>query len=36
MNDEIITRIRKLTQKYAYTSIQMHEAIGRKAGAYRY
>ncbi|MHA4846180.1 MarR family winged helix-turn-helix transcriptional regulator [Flavitalea antarctica] len=32
MNDEIITRIRKLTQKYAYTSIQMHEAIGRKAG----
>ena len=32
MNDEIVTRIRKLTQKYAYTSIQMHEAIGRKAG----
>ena len=27
-NDEI----RKLSQEYAYTSIQMHEAIGRKAG----
>ena len=27
-NDEI----RKLSQQYAYTSIQMHEAIGRKAG----
>ena len=24
--------IRKLSQQYAYTSIQMHEAIGRKAG----
>ncbi len=32
MNDEIIKRIRKLSQAYAYTSIQMHEAIGRKAG----
>lgn len=27
-----ITRIRKLSQLYSYTSIQMHEAIGRKAG----
>ena len=25
-------RIRKLSQQYAYTSIQMHEAIARKAG----
>jgi DNA-binding MarR family transcriptional regulator len=32
MNKETITRIRKLSQAYAYTSIQMHEAIGRKAG----
>jgi len=32
MNKELVTRIRKLTQLYAYTSIQMHEAIGRKAG----
>ncbi len=32
MNDDIIKRIRKLSQAYAYTSIQMHEAIGRKAG----
>lgn len=29
--DEVI-RIRKLSQQYAYTSIQMHESIGRKAG----
>ena len=32
MDNDIITRIRKLVQQYAYTSIQMHEAIGRKAG----
>jgi DNA-binding MarR family transcriptional regulator len=32
MDDEIIRRVRKLSQAYAYTSIQMHEAIGRKAG----
>ena len=29
-NEEII-KLRKLSQKYAYTSIHMHEAIGRKA-----
>ena len=29
--DEII-KLRKLSQQYAYTSIQMHETIGRKAG----
>ncbi len=29
---EDIIRLRKLSQQFAYTSIQMHEAIGRKAG----
>ena len=32
MDNDVITRIRKLSQLYSYTSIQMHEAIGRKAG----
>jgi len=32
MDAELITLIRKLSQQYAYTSIQMHEAIARKAG----
>ena len=32
MEEDVIKRIRKLTQQYAYTSIQMHEAIARKAG----
>jgi DNA-binding MarR family transcriptional regulator len=32
MNNEIIKQIRKLVQQYAYTSIQMHEAVARKAG----
>lgn len=32
MNNDVITQIRKLSQQYAYTSIQMHEAIARKAG----
>ena len=32
MTTDITTRIRKLSQLYAYTSIQMHEAIARKAG----
>lgn len=27
-----IFKLRRLSQKYAYTSIQMHETIGRKAG----
>lgn len=31
MNDKVI-RLRKLSQQYAYTSIRMHEAVGRKAG----
>jgi len=32
MDNSLITRIRKLSQLYSYTSIQMHEAIARKAG----
>jgi len=32
MDTDLVIQIRKLTQQYAYTSIQMHEAIARKAG----
>ena len=32
MEKDLIDRIRRLSQQYAYTSIQMHEAIARKAG----
>jgi DNA-binding MarR family transcriptional regulator len=32
MDNELIKRIRKLSQLHSYTSIQMHEAIARKAG----
>lgn len=32
MGADEIKRIRKLSQLYAYTSIQMHEAVARKAG----
>lgn len=32
MSLDQLEHIRKLSQTYAYTSIQMHEAIGRKAG----
>jgi DNA-binding MarR family transcriptional regulator len=32
MNPDYIKEMRKLTQQYAYTSLQMHEAIGRKTG----
>ena len=32
MDNDITTRLRRLNQQYAYTAIQMHEAIGRKAG----
>ena len=32
MDHDLIKDVRKLSQQYAYTSIQMHEAIGRKAG----
>lgn len=32
MKNDLITKIRKLSQHYAYTSLQMHEAIARKAG----
>lgn len=32
MIDEQVTHIRRLSQAYAYTSLQMHEAVARKAG----
>ena len=32
MNTDLITQIRKLNQLHAYTSLQMHETVGRKAG----
>ncbi|GAB4014704.1 winged helix-turn-helix transcriptional regulator [Spirosoma sp. KCTC 42546] len=32
MQEDLIKKIRKLSQQYAYTSIQMHEAVARKAG----
>ena len=32
MSDDIVYRVRKLSQQYAYTSIQMHETIARRAG----
>ncbi|GAB3493485.1 MarR family transcriptional regulator [Spirosoma knui] len=32
VDDDVIRRVRKLNQLYAYTSIQMHEAVARKAG----
>ncbi|TCV19581.1 DNA-binding MarR family transcriptional regulator [Sphingobacterium alimentarium] len=31
-NKEEATQLRKLSQRYVYTSIQMHESIGRKIG----
>lgn len=32
MSNDLVTHIRRLSQQYAYTSIQLHEAVGRKAG----
>jgi DNA-binding MarR family transcriptional regulator len=32
MENNLIKTVRKLSQQYAYASLQMHEAIGRKAG----
>ena len=32
MDNDVIKGIRKLSQQYSYTFIQMHEAIARKAG----
>jgi len=32
MRNDIIQKLRKLSQMYAFTSIQMHEAVARKAG----
>ena len=32
MDKDLLTRIRRLSQQYSYTSIQMHEAVARKVG----
>jgi DNA-binding MarR family transcriptional regulator len=32
MDNDVVTQIRRLSQQYSYTAIQMHEAIARKAG----
>jgi len=32
MDNDILTQVRKLSQAYAYSSIQMHETIAQKAG----
>lgn len=32
MDNDAIKQVRKLSQLYAYSSIQMHEAVARKAG----
>src|ERR1700730_2139528 len=32
MDNDLIKRLRRLNQQHSYTSIQMHEAIARKAG----
>lgn len=32
MDNDLIKQIRKLSQQYSFASIQMHEAIARKAG----
>ena len=32
MDNDLVKTIRKISQLHAFTSIQMHEAIGRKAG----
>lgn len=32
MENELAKQLRKVSQQYAYTSLQMHEAVGRKAG----
>lgn len=32
MESEVLNQVRKLSQQYAYTSIQMHETIARQAG----
>ncbi|MBV8252370.1 MAG: MarR family transcriptional regulator [Chitinophaga sp.] len=32
MEDDIVQQVRRMSQLYAYTSIQMHETVARKAG----
>ena len=32
MDSEIIASVRRLSQQYSYSTIQLHETVGRKAG----
>lgn len=32
MENDVLKAVRKLSQQYAYTAIQLHEAVARKAG----
>jgi DNA-binding MarR family transcriptional regulator len=32
MENDLVTRVRRLSQHYAYSSLQMHETVGRRAG----
>lgn len=32
MDHALVTRVRRISQQYAYTSLQMHETVARKAG----
>lgn len=32
MEDDLVTKVRRLSQHYAYSSLQMHETVGRRAG----
>lgn len=32
MENDLVTKVRKLSQHYAYSSLQMHETVGRRAG----
>lgn len=32
MDEDLLRKLRKLSQHYAYTSLQMHEAVARRAG----
>jgi DNA-binding MarR family transcriptional regulator len=32
MEDDLVTKVRRLSQHYTYSSLQMHETVGRRAG----
>lgn len=32
MEDDLVTKVRRLSQHYAYSALQMHETVGRRAG----